>query len=1102
MALTSLPGAAAGVVTPVSTTLSDDAVEMSPLQVRALLNLIATSTSDVVVVLNQHHRCEWVSPSIQYVTDWSPGEIVGRHYADVSGEVDFDEALDPSNLPDHSLRPAHLVRRDGTAVETLARVHPFPLGDGSDGYVAVLHSVVRDSSLLEQLSHFEDLFHSTVQSLNPNILIVDARDNVEWCSPHLATLLGYSPDYFFSRPLTSLTAASDQSPGPSQFHLALVARGGAVHHFASTEHVVRGHSGAEVSRILSLVLIDDTSLSDADDAASTSLTHYSTDVIVKCSPDLRILTISSSVERLWGWRVATLLGRPLSTLLCAGDDERLRAWKALADSGTVVGDIEFRVVMSNNLQRWVTASLSHHYESNVYFITLAPAENIVRARHAWRTIIGGQRAIAESTDEDRLLRAMCRVAVDSGGYAFSWYAKRVDDDDQTVEMLGATSENEGYLDALDISWSNRPSGMGPTGRCIVTGEAQALGNLAAESTFTSWRQRASDYGFRSSVAVPIRVRGRVEGAWTIYSGECNAFTGEALETLTLLAEDLGRGIERLRDNADNQEYRREQRLLSNALAQTSEMVIITDVDGRIRYINDAVVNTTGYLAEELIGNFPRLLQSGTQDREFYVALWQTLLRGQMWRGNFVNRKKDGSHYEVEASLSPIYDTDGVVTGYLGLSHEITLVRQLETMIDMSRLDHSSLAALMSDVRAEATLEQTAHALCQSVLRINGVGESWFMVFDHDDGVVPVGTSRSDLALSIFDEEDMKIHTSVLRRRSQEGPWWRLTQEDDDELHLGVNQEISARGVVAFIHLPVRYLDDVIGILVLGTHEANAGQWLEARKDAFNELGAFASSLLGSQAQQYRDSAATRQSLDAVLTQEAWTPVFQAFTNLITGETVGYEALTRFDDAMRPDLRFLAAFEVGRGIELEAACAASALRAAEALPKEHWLSLNFAPQTILSGAAKEVLKSTTRHVVIEITEHAVIEDYEALHQALREIPNCHIAVDDAGSGYTSFSHIVQLRPDYVKMDISLIRDIDQDPVRQAMVAGLCHFAVTSDCVIIAEGIERSEEADVLRALGVTLGQDNLLGQGYLFGRPGVVSADGLLTEYQRPTVGPS
>jgi EAL domain-containing protein (putative c-di-GMP-specific phosphodiesterase class I) len=118
----------------------------------------------------------------------------------------------------------------------------------------------------------------------------------------------------------------------------------------------------------------------------------------------------------------------------------------------------------------------------------------------------------------------------------------------------------------------------------------------------------------------------------------------------------------------------------------------------------------------------------------------------------------------------------------------------------------------------------------------------------------------------------------------------------------------------------------------------------------------------------------------------------------------------------------------------------------------------------------------RRIVLELTEHVPIGDYAQLRTAIDRLGDVQIAVDDAGAGYASLRHILELRPAYAKLDISLVRGIDGDDLRQAMAAGIQYYALRTGCRLVAEGVETEAEADTLRDLGVDLGQ------GYLFGRP--------------------
>src|SRR5439155_21448790 len=118
------------------------------------------------------------------------------------------------------------------------------------------------------------------------------------------------------------------------------------------------------------------------------------------------------------------------------------------------------------------------------------------------------------------------------------------------------------------------------------------------------------------------------------------------------------------------------------------------------------------------------------------------------------------------------------------------------------------------------------------------------------------------------------------------------------------------------------------------------------------------------------------------------------------------------------------------------------------------------------------------VVLELTEHMQVADYGLLRGAIKRLgPNVKLAVDDAGAGFSSFRHILELRPDYVKLDRTIVHAIGHDPARQALVAGMAHFAGRTGAPLIGEGVETEAEARDLVRRGV------LLGQGYHLGRPG-------------------
>ena len=228
----------------------------------------------------------------------------------------------------------------------------------------------------------------------------------------------------------------------------------------------------------------------------------------------------------------------------------------------------------------------------------------------------------------------------------------------------------------------------------------------------------------------------------------------------------------------------------------------------------------------------------------------------------------------------------------------------------------------------------------------------------------------------------------------------------------------------------------------------------------------------------------RAEIASAIETGAFRTVFQPMVALYKSEVVGYEALTRFDDGTRPDQWFADASALGLGPELELATIRTAVAAARALPPGRFVTINLSPELLLSR--QEDLRASIsrllddRPVVLELTEHDVVDDYEALRASLTALgPQVQLSVDDAGAGFATLRHVVMLDPEYVKLDRSWVSEIQDDPTRQALVAGLSHFARTTGCELVAEGIESEPERATLEELDVSLGQ------GYLLGPPGGV-----------------
>lgn len=232
----------------------------------------------------------------------------------------------------------------------------------------------------------------------------------------------------------------------------------------------------------------------------------------------------------------------------------------------------------------------------------------------------------------------------------------------------------------------------------------------------------------------------------------------------------------------------------------------------------------------------------------------------------------------------------------------------------------------------------------------------------------------------------------------------------------------------------------------------------------------------------REYRARRRRIESVLRGRGPTMVFQPVVELRTERRVGFEALARFDREPQrpPDEWFAEAWEVGLGSELELHAVAAVMREMDRLPGDGYVSINLSAGTVVSKAFREMLSDLPlERLVIEMTEHTPVADYAALGRALEALRarGGRIAVDDAGAGYASFRHVLQLSPELIKLDMSLVRGVGADPALRSLAAGVGMLAAQIGADVVAEGIETEDELRALRTLGVRFGQG-----WYRLGRP--------------------
>lgn len=286
-----------------------------------------------------------------------------------------------------------------------------------------------------------------------------------------------------------------------------------------------------------------------------------------------------------------------------------------------------------------------------------------------------------------------------------------------------------------------------------------------------------------------------------------------------------------------------------------------------------------------------------------------------------------------------------------------------------------------------------------------------------------------------------------------------------------------------------------GVFVEAHHRNGTRVWLQAtvrpRYDPDGTVagGTGTTRLVGPDAENVAEQQRITARIETVLTDRSLMTAFQPIVGLATNSVIGVEALSRFgaEPARTPDLWFAEAASVGLGTRLELLAIETALTTAESLPEHLYVSVNASPTTCLDTRLTALIAHCAvgpGRLILELTEHDVVADYDRLGVALKNLRclGVKVAVDDAGSGFASFQHILRLRPDFIKLDRCIVADLDTSPAGRALCAAVVSFAGRIGAQVVAEGIETQSELSAVTELGMRAGQ------GFYLGRPSLMRAE--------------
>ena len=714
--------------------------------------------------------------------------------------------------------------------------------------------------------------------------------------------------------------------------------------------------------------------------------------------------------------------------------------------------------------------------------------------------------LIHATDEAELLDWICRLIVETGGYRMAWIGRAENNAGKIVRPVAWYGTGTEYLTEVKITWADDQWGQGPAGTAIRSGLVQVNQNSLTNPAVAISRASAIKHGFQASIALPVRISTGDASILTMYAAEIGAFDPAEVKLLEELAGNLAYGINVMRNRAEKLALVDQIRKLSLTVEQSPESVAITDLEGRIEYVNEAFLSSSGYTREEVVGQNPRVLQSGRTPPETFVELWKSLQAGQVWKGELFNRRKDGSEYTELAIISPIRDSAGKITHYVAMKEDITAKKETA-----ERILHLAYYDSLTDLPNRRLLIDRLQIALAACTQGGHFGALFYVDLDN------FKTINDTLGHALGDQLLKQVATRLSVSVTHADTVASLGGDDffillpDLGADLGQAETLARalgdRILACFqAPFPVDHTQcrssPSLGVTLFGRPQDTVEDLLkqvdlamyEAKRAGRNTLRFF-----DSQVQAAVVAEATLEAdLRAALERREFRLYYQVQVD-DSGKPIGAEALVRWQHPQRgllaPEAFIGLAEKTGLIVPigawvLEAACAQLTAWAAQPGMRQFTLAVNVsAKQFRQPDFVDQCLAIFVRTGVnpnqlkLEPTESLLLEDVDdtiAKMTALRA-QGVRFALDDFGTGYSSLTYLRRLPLDQLKIDQSFVHDIPDEPNACVIVRTIIVLGQSLGLAVIAEGVESEEQRKFLADSGCRLYQ------GYLFGRPVPVDA---------------
>lgn len=717
--------------------------------------------------------------------------------------------------------------------------------------------------------------------------------------------------------------------------------------------------------------------------------------------------------------------------------------------------------------------------------------------------------VISATNKLDPLQHLCDALVENGPYALAWIARPSVDRPGDMDIVFASGATDYPYEGM-VSWSvKKKSGLGPVGTALRTGITQVVGDLTRESFFELWRERASEFGLNSVVAIPFNPDGQ-RAVLAIYDSHIHAFDDATVKGLEVIAKEIEFAVAHARSVRQTKDALEEVtaattalKAADDALANSEERfrlafednmapMIFSDLNDLCIAVNDAFCEMVGYTREEILGR-DSLLFTTPDDVGITEASHTRLVAGEADQARYVKRylRKDGRVVVAEVSRSTARDAEGNILYLFSSERDVTEERALADQLSHRAL-HDPLTGLANRALFEDRLAQ-AHA---RILRQGGFGAVLMVDLDDFKGVndtfghfvgdqLLVGVARrfelvtrsSDTLCRLGGDEFLYLAEGLSSANQAEEVAGRLLDVLIEPFTFGgirVEQHASI-GVVVWEGTTTHYENCV--------QEADVALY-EAKRLTRGRHLVFTLSMQEQAISRFSLVQELRHALEAGQLCLHYQPI----VDLATAEVVGFEALMRWRHPERgwvPPSVFIPLaeqseliLELGAFAMREAVTAARSWQPLDADVAWPYVTVNLSAHQFHSPGLIPMIEDALSAcglapecLIVEITESVALLDVTETANTMSHLKRLGIrlALDDFGTGYSSLSYLAQLLPTIIKIDRSFVSPEQESPHSSALLEVIVSLGHKLHTTMLAEGIETREQLERLGRLGCELGQ---------------------------------